>query len=330
MTTKRTAFEPVRRSTFREKVAFTLLAVVVGCGIWPQLASAQGFARSSGNRETADRTPDVIDEIGVDEHLGERIPLDLEFQHHSGRPAKLGDFFEGDRPVILTLNYSSCPMLCSLQLDGLVNALSEVSLVLGEDYRIVTVSIDPTEGPLDARKTMQKYMQKYGREDVTSGWDFLVGKDENIRALADAVGFRYQFVEESGEYAHTAVDMICTPDGRLSRYLYGVTLDPTTVRLSLVESSNGEIGTPMDQILLFCFRYDPESGSYAAFARNLMKVGGVGIVVVLAVFLFVMIRRERQVSRRLESAESHQVPAGIAGLDTTATSEMALEGGKTS
>jgi len=312
-------------------------ALVLGCGISPRFlpgafegsgwAFAQGFARSSGSAEIVDRGPELLDEVGVEEHLGERVPLDLEFRHHSGRQVRLADFFRDDVPVILTLNYSSCPMLCSLQLDGLVDALSEVSLDLGQDYRIVTVSIDPTESPLEARKTMQKYMQKYDREGVTSGWEFLVGRDEEIRALADAVGFRYRFVEESGEYAHTAVDMICTPDGRLSRYLYGVQLDPTTVRLSLVESSSGKIGTPMDQVILFCFRYDPESGSYAAFARNLMKVGGGGIVVILAMFLLVMIRRERLATRRIEADEARR--AGLESPTLSASSEMALEGGKT-
>lgn len=262
--------------------------------------TATDGVRVPGNDGVSDRLdgdrveslPEELRDVGVDEHLGDRLPLDLKFRDHNGRNVTIGEYFQGETPVILTLNYASCPMLCSLQLDGLVDALNDVKLDLGTDYRALTVSIDPNETQVQSRKWMQKYMTAYDRQGVAGGWDFLYGKQEAITAITEAVGFRYQLIESTGEYSHAAVAMICTPDGRISRYLYGVTLDPTTVRLSLVESSEGAIGTPMDQILLFCFQYNPESGSYAAFARNLMKLGAAAMVIVVAGILFAVIRRE--------------------------------------
>lgn len=259
--------------------------------------------------------PKGAEGVDITEHLGDAIPLSTAFRDHNGRKVTLADYCNGTLPVILTLNYSDCPMLCSLQLDALVEGMSEMNLDLGVDYLAVTVSIDPDESQVDARKWMQKYMTAYNRPGVTSGWSFLYGKQESITSVAEAVGFGYRYLPKVDEYSHAAVTMIVTPDGRLSRYLYGVKFDPTTLRLSLVEASDGKIGTPMDRFLLLCFRYDPESGSYAAFARNLMKVGGALIVLVITVFLFVMFRRERRTER--QNLSSDELP-------------LALEGGRSS
>lgn len=255
--------------------------------------------------------PKGAEGVEIVERLGDTIPLTAGFRDHNGRKVTLADYCNGTLPVILTMNYSDCPMLCSLQLDGLVEAMSEMKLELGVDYLAVTVSIDPDESRVDARKWMQKYMKAYNRPGVTGGWSFLYGKQESIDRVAEAVGFGYRYLPKVDEYSHAAVTMIVTPDGRLSRYLYGVQYDPTTLRLSLVESSDGKIGTPMDRFLLLCFRYDPEAGSYAAFARNLMKAGGVLIVLVISVFLFVMFRRERRVEH--QNVSSDEFPLVLEG-----------------
>jgi protein SCO1/2 len=216
------------------------------------------------------------------------VPLNLQFTESTGRQVSLDDLFDGERSVLLTLNYSNCPMLCSLQLNGLFDALGDMKWDLGENFVMVTASIDPTETPARAQLTKQKYLKAYGRPGVSGGWHCIVGNESNIRSLADAVGFHYTFVEDTGEYAHAAVTMVLTPDGRVSRYLYGVEYDPQTIRLSLVEAADGGIGSSMDQILLFCFHYDATKGRYGPAAANVMRFGGLitlfGLVGMIAVF----------------------------------------------
>lgn len=226
-----------------------------------------------------------LDGVNVVEHLDDRLPLDLKFVNERGKAVQLQQLFGGDRPVILSLNYSSCPMLCGLKLRGMVDALSEMALEPGKDYQIVSVSIDPLETPVQATLAKQKYLREFGRGNG-EGWTFLTGREPQIRALADAAGFQYKYIPERREYAHAAVFMICTPDGRLSRYLYGVKFEPKTVQLSLVEASQGRIGTTLDQVLLFCFHYDATAGNYAPTAVSLMKVGAAVTVIAVAIFLF--------------------------------------------
>ncbi len=243
--------------------------------------------------------------VGVVEHLNDALPLDLEFVDSRGKPVTLGDYFDGQLPVILTLNYSSCPMLCSLQLEGLFDGLKGMEdWDLGKKYRMVTVSIDPTEATERAAMTRQKYLKRYARAGSGQGYDCLTGKNKQITQLASAIGFKYRFVPESGEYAHTAVTMICTPDGRLSRYLYGVEYNPQTLRLSLLEASEGKIGSPMEQFFLFCFHYDATSGKYAPSAFKLMKLGAVTIVLVIGGVLAVFWRRESKKTRTEETGAS--------------------------
>lgn len=226
-----------------------------------------------------------LEGVGVDEHLDQPLPADLKFTEDRGRPVRLGEVFDGVQPVILSLNYTNCPMLCGLKLRGMVAALAEMSLEAGRDFRVVSVSIDPLESPMQARLSKQNYLREYGRGNG-DGWTFLTGQESQIRALAEAVGFQYRYVPERREYAHAAVFMICTPDGRVSRYLYGIRFEPKTVELSLVEASRGQIGSTLDRVLLFCFHYDAATGNYAPAAINLMKAGGA--VTVLAVLVFLL------------------------------------------
>jgi protein SCO1/2 len=232
--------------------------------------------------------PAELEEVGITENLGGQLPLDLPFTESNGRELRLGDLLDGERPALLTLNYSSCPMLCSLQLNGLFDALGDMKWDLGENFVMLTASIDPTETPARAQLTKQNYLKDYGRPGVAGGWRCITGEEANIKALADAVGFHYTYVEDTGEYAHAAVTIVLTPDGRVSRYLYGVEYDPQTIRLSLVEAADGGIGSSMDQILLFCFHYDATKGRYGPAAQNVMRFGGfltiVGVVGMIAVF----------------------------------------------
>jgi protein SCO1/2 len=215
----------------------------------------------------------------------------LSFVDESGKPVVLGQYFQGKRPVILQLGYYDCPMLCSYISQGLAASVKSISLTAGKDYEMVFVSIDPKETPQLAAQKKQSFLKDYGR-DAESGWHFLTGRQEQIQALAQADGFNYKWVESAGQYAHPAALTLCMPDGRISRYLYGVRFDPTTLRESLVEASNGQIGNVLDQAYLTCYRFDGHQGKYAMAAIGLMRAGGLVIMIVVGAVLFRMLRKE--------------------------------------
>lgn len=246
--------------------------------------------------QRAEVLPRALREVGVDEHLDRRIPLDLKFVDSSGAAVSLDKYFDGQRPVLLTLNYSNCPMLCSLQLNGLFDGLEKMPWDLGDQFRMITVSIDPLETPQRARMTKQKYLKMYRRAGSADGYHCLTGREDQIQRLAEAVGFRYSYSADTGQYAHAAVTMVLTPDGRLSRYLYGVDYDPQTVRFSLLEAGEGQIGTTVEQILLFCFHYDSAKGRYGPAAFRLMRLGGALTVFVLVVAVLTLRRRRSRES----------------------------------
>jgi protein SCO1 len=237
--------------------------------------------------------PKELEGVGVTEHPGGQIPLELEFKDSFGKPVTLEQYFDGKRPVMLTMNYSNCPMLCSLQLDGLFDAMKRMPWNLGEQFEMITVSFDPLETPERAGMTKQKYLEVYRRSGAAEGWHFLTGRETEIKKLADAVGFRYRYSPEQRQYFHVAVTFILTPNGRVSRYLYGVEYDPQTLRLSLLEAADGKIGSTADQILLFCFHYDAEKGRYAPAAFRLMRVGGGLTVLVVGGVIWMLRRREK-------------------------------------
>lgn len=260
------------------------IAVVVVCAL---LAPRNALAQVSG------KLPAELESVGIDEHRGDKLPLDLQFVDHQGHALRLGDLFDGKRPVILSLNYSDCPMLCSLQLHGLTDTLSELPWKLGERFRVVTASINPNEKPKRAGEAHRNYIKAYGGETTDDGWTFLTGKEPAIKRLADAVGFRYTFVPERGEYAHTAALMICTPDGTISRYMYGIEYDPVTLRLSMIEAADGKIGSAVDQLILYCFHYDADKGRYGPVAMNLMRVGGLLTITLIGVGFVILRAKER-------------------------------------
>lgn len=248
--------------------------------------------------------PKELRDLTVIEHPNEKLPLDLTFRDDQGKTVRLGDYFQGKNPVILSMNYSSCPMLCRVQLNGLVEGLDRVVWTAGQEYQIISVSIDPTETPEKAHETKEKYLQQYGRPESADGWHFLVGSQENIRQLADAIGFPFRYVPERKEYAHPALLTLCTPDGRISRYMYGIEFPPQTLRLSLVEAGEGKIGTTTDRFLLFCFHYDPSKGAYGPTALNIMKLGGAAMLLALLAYLVPYWLASHRTRRRKQAEEA--------------------------
>ena len=259
----------------------TLFAILVFAGI----AEAQLLQDEFGKLEG----------VGVDEKLEAVLPLALTFKNSSGREVTLGEILSSGKPLLLSLNYSDCPMLCRLQLNGLVDGMRQMRLEVGTDFDVVSVSVDPLETPMRAMQTKQNYVRSYGRPQTASGWHFLCGDKSSIDELADSVGFRFKYVPERDEYAHAAVTIVITPGGVVSRYLYGVVYEPQTLRLALVEAAEGKIGTTLDRVLLFCFHYDAASGRYAPVARNLLKVGCVATLIVMAAGLIPVWLKRRQV-----------------------------------
>jgi protein SCO1 len=235
--------------------------------------------------------PKDLEGVGITEHPGATLPLDLEFTDDNGRTVRLAQYFSGKRPVVLTLGYFRCPMLCTLVLNSLVEGLKDLPWTPGREFEIVTVSIDPTETPTLARLKKQNYLTDYGRPGAANGWHFLTGREENIRKLADAVGFGYRYVQERGEYAHSAAIFVVTPDGRMAKVLYGVMYQPKTIRLALTEAGQGKVGTTTDQFLLYCFHYDAQEGRYVLAASNLMRLGGATTALVVGLWLAVSWRR---------------------------------------
>jgi protein SCO1/2 len=236
--------------------------------------------------------PDLLKQVHIDQKLNDSVPLDIQFRDEHGRPVELGQFFTG-KPVILTLVYYNCPMLCTQVLNGLQRSIKDISLTLGKDFQIVTVSIDPTEKPVLAEAKQALYTGFYGRPGASAGWHFLVGDDTQIHRLADAVGFQYAYDPDSHQYAHASAIMVLTPDGKISKYFYGVTYPQRDLRLGLVEASQGRIGTPVDEVLLFCYHYDPHTGKYGLLISRVIQLCGGLTVLAGGICLLILFRRER-------------------------------------
>ncbi|HEY8536816.1 MAG TPA: SCO family protein [Vicinamibacterales bacterium] len=241
----------------------------------------------------ANAVPALLQEIGLDQKLNEQLPLSLTFRDESGREVALGDFF-GERPVILALVYYECPMLCNQVLNGLTSALTVMNLNAGRDFDVVAVSFDPGETPELARAKKASYVERYGRDGAEAGWHFLTGDEREISALTRAVGFRYAYNAEVDQYAHPSGVMVATPEGRLSHYFYGIEYAPRDLRLAIVEASERRIGSPVDQLLLACFHYDPSSGKYSLAVMRLIRIAGVITLVAIGGTIVLLRRRERQ------------------------------------
>lgn len=272
------------------------------------------FAATPFRAQAAPEIPVELSQVGITEKLGERVDLGLQFKDEAGNLVPLRQVVDGRKPTVLFIVYYSCPNLCNFFLNGALETLKKLSLTPGRDFNILTVSMDPREGSELAAQKKENYLKAYGRDGAGAGWRFWVNETQltqlpedmhlampknperlkSVRALADQVGFRYRYEKTDGQFAHTAAMVVLTPEGIISRYLYGISFQPRDLRLSLVEASDGKVGNAMDRLLLFCYHYDPKSRKYALFATNLMRLASILTVVIVALGLGVLIARDRR------------------------------------
>ena len=252
----------------------------------------------SAAAQTSDR-PQAANElqgIGIDQRLNAQIPLDAQFHDEAGRDVRLGDYF-GRKPVILALVYYRCTMLCSYILSGMVSGLRPLAFRAGRDFEVVAISIDPSESPQLAAAKRDNYAHSYSPRAGPEGWHFLTGTEPNIRAVADAVGFHYRYDPETKVFLHASGIMVTTPAGRVARYFYGVEFTPKDLKLGLVEASGNRIGSPVDQILLLCYHYDPAKGKYSAAVINLLRFSAGLVLLILVGALTILFRRDGRLAR---------------------------------
>lgn len=235
--------------------------------------------------------PELLKQAGIDQKLNSQIPLDLQFRDETGQAVQLGDYF-GQKPVILTLVYYNCPMLCTQVLNGVESGLKELPMDIGKEFDVVTVSIDPTDSHVLATVKKEMYTGMYGRPGAARGWHFLTGDGPQIKKLADAAGFRYAYDPESKQFAHASAIMVLTPEGKISRYFYGIQYPKRELRLGLVEASEGKIGSPVDQVLLFCYHYDPSTGKYGLLISHIIQAGGALTALLIGVGVLFLFRSE--------------------------------------
>jgi protein SCO1/2 len=238
--------------------------------------------------------PTLPGAVNVAQHLDAQLPLDVMLRDETGKVVRLGDYFHHGRPVLLNFVYYNCPMLCPMVLEGMTSTLTELKYDIGEQYDVVTISIDPRDTPQQAAEKKEKYVRRYGRFGAAGGWHFLTGPESAIRKVSNAAGFQYAYDIKTNQFAHGTVLVVATADGRLSRYLFGFEYKARDLRLALVEASQGKIGGAAEQVLLLCFHYDPATGKYSRSAMNFVRAGGVATVLGLGSFIVIMIRKERQ------------------------------------
>ncbi|HMF93171.1 MAG TPA: SCO family protein [Vicinamibacterales bacterium] len=258
-----------------------------------QISSAPasaGYKREPGM--TSSSVPAALREIGFDQNLDQRVPLDVTFRDERGTTVRLGDYF-GKRPVVMVFAYYDCPMLCTQVINGLSSALAVLSLKPGEDFEIVTVSFNPADTPASASAKKAIYLERYRREGAAASWHFLTGDPPSIDRLTRAAGFRYVWDAATKQFAHPSGIIVLTPDGRLARYLFGIEYGPRDLRYAIVEASDGRVGNVADALLLYCYHYDPMSGRYGLVVMRALRLAGVATVLGLAAFVLIMLRRER-------------------------------------
>jgi protein SCO1/2 len=256
-------------------------------------AAAWGQAMTKGIMSPpANVRPPNLQNVGIEQHLDGQVPADLAFVDDTGRAVKLGDYF-GKKPLILNLVYYNCTMLCGEALSGLTGSMKMVKFDVGNEFEVITVSFNPQETPAIAAAKKQDYLKRYGRAGAGAGWHFLTGSAESINALTKAVGFQYQYDAKSSQYAHATAIMVLTPQGRISRYFYGVDFPPKDLRMGLVEASQGKIGNAVDAVLLYCYHYDPATGKYGAIVNNILKLGAGLTILILGGLLLILFRMEK-------------------------------------
>lgn len=264
---------------------------MLGTVLW--LAAALAAVRPAAAQRSGEM-PAVFDGVGVTEQLGDTLPTDLAFRDADGEVVRLGDYLDGETPVVFTLVYHSCPMLCNLLLDGFTRSMTELAWTAGEEFEVVTVSFAADETPEQAAAAKARYLETLGRPEAAGGWHFLTGDQASIDALTTALGYDYKWVEEAQQYAHPAAITLVSGEGVITRYLHGMDFPARTLRTALVEASDGTVGNTLDKLILYCFQYDPEDSGYVLHAVNAMKAGGFLTLLVLGSALFLFWRRERR------------------------------------
>jgi protein SCO1/2 len=271
--------------------------------------SAAGYKREPGMVSSA--MPAVLQGIGFDQNIDQRVPLDTTFRDEAGRTVQLGEYF-GQRAVVMVFAYYDCPMLCTQVINGLSSALGVMSLQPGKDFEIVTVSFNPHDTPATAATKKALYLERYKRPGAAGGWHFLTGDEPQIARLTKAAGFRYAWDADTKQYAHPSGVIVLTPDGRLARYLFGIEYGPRDLRLGIVEASAGKVGTPIDALLLYCYHYDPMTGRYGLVIMRAIRVAGAGTVLALGTFIVVMVRREKRNPMHARISNTGRIPnAGL-------------------
>lgn len=257
------------------------------------LAIAIASAALSVAARAEEAIPAELQGVGIEERPGAAVPLEVPLTDHRGRLVRLSRFFEGGKPVVLVLAYYQCPMICSLLIHGMTEGLKDLAWTAGKEYRLVVLSFDPRDSASVASDKRESYLEEYGRGVAEPGFDFLVGEEGSIRQVADSVGFHYRWDEPTQQYAHATGAFVLTPEGKLSRTLTGISFSPGDLRLALLEASQGKLGGAWDQVLLFCFHYDPDARGYVLAARRVMTAGGALTILALVGFLALLWRRER-------------------------------------
>jgi len=289
---KRAAWMWFRSFRLPESGPVSRILTIIGLFAVSFVISFSARAQLTGPVQDIGVRPDLLKQVGVDQMLDSSIPLGLTFKDENGKSVELRQYF-GSKPVILSLVYYDCPMLCTQVLNGLERSMKELSLNLGQDFTVVTVSIDPSERPILALAKQQLYTGLYGRSGAAQGWHFLTGEESQIKQLAAAVGFRYAYDPDSKQFAHASVIMLLTPEGRISRYFYGITYPSRDLRLGLIDASQGKIGSRVvDAVLLFCYHYDPATGKYGLVISHVIQIAGGVTVLAIAGLIFVLGRRE--------------------------------------
>jgi protein SCO1/2 len=251
--------------------------------------------------------PPELEDVGVTEHLDAELPLDLEFRDHTGKTVKLRDMFDGKKPVVLTFAYHTCPVVCSLIANNLAKTMHEISWTLGEQFTALTISIDPNETLENTQKKRLSVLAEYGRSN--QGWTFLTGDEKTIAAVTSAAGFKFKYDPDQKQWAHTSLVMVVKPDGKMARYLYGFEAPPADLKLALMEASEGRSISTIEQIIMYCYHYDPKGGRYVIVARRVMQVGGGAVAVVLFGILGLLWARELRKPKRNERTDDSEPTA---------------------
>ena len=280
--------------------------------VWALLVLTTSFAHAqweggqqmpNGGTPAPNKLPAILSNVGIDQKLNAQAPLDLPFQDESGQTVTLRKYFT-DKPVILNLVYFNCPMMCPEVLHGLTTSLQQLKFDIGKDYQVLTISFDPKDTPQAAAKEKQETLQRLAKPGAEDGWHFLTGSEDSIRRLTQSVGFRYAWDPKTKQYAHASAIMILTPQGKTSKYFYGIQYSPTAMRFGLIEASHNQIGTPVDQLLLFCCRYNATSGKYDLIVGRVLAIAGAITIIILGGFLAVMFRPDSRKSRRRDSSRA--------------------------